>query len=139
MTAYYPINVLIVDDKPMLREVLADMLAFLQPNWRVLEAENGQRGLEVAQAMHPRYIFTDFSMPILNGYEMALALQRNPSTRTIPLILTSGSAPTHPQLILLYAFCQAILGKPYDLSQLKEILKQLPMLPTQPTEYAYSV
>jgi len=137
--AYHPINVLIVDDKRMLREVLSDMLTFLQPNWQVLEAENGKRGLELAQARRPLYIFTDFSMPILNGYEMALALQRDPYTRTIPLILTSGSAPTHPQLILLYAFCQAILSKPYDVSQLKKLLEQLPMWQTQSTDYAYRV
>ena len=55
-----------------------------------VEAENGQKGIELAQRTRPDVIVLDFNMPVMNGYEMALHLQQRPETSRIPLILNSS-------------------------------------------------
>ena len=120
-----PFTVLIVEDAGVLRQLLADLLLFLYPDWKVVEAENGKRGLHLAQAIQPDLIITDFNMPIMNGYEMALELRRNPRTSQIPLLLSSSSDMEHPDLIQLRPLCQAMLTKPYTLNALEHTLKNL--------------
>ncbi len=120
-----PYTVLIVEDAGVLRQLLADLLLFLYPDWKIVEAENGKRGLHLAQAIQPDLIITDFNMPIMNGYEMVLELRRNPRTSEIPLLLSSSSDSEHPDLIRLRPLCQAMLTKPYTLNALEHTLKNL--------------
>lgn len=119
------LSILIVDDNPMLRQLLADLLLFLRPDWHIMEAENGQQALECVQTLIPALIVTDFNMPVMNGFEMAMALRRNPYTCNIPLILTSASDPDHQQIAQLRLLCVATLDQPFNLKMLKELLDQV--------------
>jgi len=83
------VNVLVVDDDPLLREMLVMMLKIQGRN--VLQAENGAQALAMAKALKRGAIdilITDLNMPGMSGIELAVELRTaRPEIRTI---FTSG-------------------------------------------------
>ena len=78
-------RILIVDDSPV---VLAQMRLFLaEEGFDVIEATNGQQGLEKALSQHPDLILSDLAMPQMTGLEMLRALRSEGSS--IPCFVLS--------------------------------------------------
>ncbi len=82
-----PATILIVDDEPEVRTVVAEFLEDF--GYRVLQAENGAEALDQLQDNPAvRLMITDIRMPEMSGIELAdLATERNP---TLKVILISG-------------------------------------------------
>lgn len=115
-------TILLVEDNPLMRETLCDILQVFHPEWRVMTASNGLEGVQAAQRNRPDLIVLDFHMPVMNGYEMALSLQAQPETRQIPLILNTTEDQNHPLVKRLQSMCNAVLNKPFSLSDLDHVL-----------------
>ncbi len=62
-------SVLIVDDNPIVRNALCELLAREEDFDVCGEAENGREAIEKAQQLCPDLIVTDLSMPVMNGLE----------------------------------------------------------------------
>src|SRR5687767_11588072 len=77
-------TVLVVDDEPDSLFVAARWLKLAGAT--VLSAENGKDGLELARLMQPRFILTDLTMPVMDGWEFQYELRGDPSTKSIPVI-----------------------------------------------------
>jgi diguanylate cyclase len=83
--------VLIIEDEQPIRENLVRMLKY--QGFQLLAAENGQRGVEMAQQHLPDLILCDIMMPELDGYGVLQMLRQTPDTAGIPFIfLTARSA-----------------------------------------------
>ena len=78
--------VLIVDDEVSARELLA---SYLEPEYRVAMADSGVEALKEAQRLRPDAITLDVMMPGGNGFEILVALRKNPETANIPVIILS--------------------------------------------------
>lgn len=115
-------TILLVEDNPLMRETVCDILQVFHPDWRVMTASNGSEGVEAAQRNRPDLIVLDFHMPIMNGYEMALHLQAQPETRQIPLVLSTSEDRDHPQVKQLHTMCNAVLRKPFSPRDLDHVL-----------------
>jgi signal transduction histidine kinase/DNA-binding response OmpR family regulator/streptogramin lyase len=86
-------TVLVVDDHADIR---AYVRTVLEPGYRVLEAADGQEGLERARAALPDLVVADVMMPRLDGFGLARALREDPATDCIPVILlTARAEPGH--------------------------------------------
>jgi CheY-like chemotaxis protein len=123
-TAERPITILIVDDNESVRSILRDYIAYLHPACTVVEAENGQAGIEAAQTTHPDLIFLDFNMPVMDGYEMAVVLRKTFATQQIPLVLSTGEDADDPHVSRLRTMCQKTLPKPISFDELESTLRQ---------------
>lgn len=66
-------TILIVEDEESLRNVLKDKLE--KENFLVLEAKNGQEGLEMAMEKKPDLILLDIVMPVMDGFTMVKKLR----------------------------------------------------------------
>jgi len=64
-------KILIVDDEALARERLQSMIAELQPDTRIGQAENGLRALEWIQNTPPDVVLLDIRMPVMTGLEAA--------------------------------------------------------------------
>jgi two-component system response regulator AlgR len=64
-------NILIVDDEPLARERLRQMLSEMPGISVAGEAGNGREALELADQLHPDLILLDISMPVMDGMEVA--------------------------------------------------------------------
>ncbi|TLX73731.1 PAS domain S-box protein [Labilibacter sediminis] len=86
---FSPSTILIVDNIENNRTMLHAHFSYL--GFTVYEAENGQRGVEIAEKIVPNLIFMDLRMPTMDGYEATLKLKKNPITKSIPVIACTAS------------------------------------------------
>jgi CheY-like chemotaxis protein len=79
-------KILIVDDEPNVRKLLRTLLK----DFTVVEAEDGEKAVEIAGAEKPDLILMDIMMPKMDGYSSCYALKRAPATRSIPIIILTA-------------------------------------------------
>ena len=105
-------RVLVVDDVPVNRAVLVELLAGL--GFEVDEAGNGREGIERAQALAPDLIVLDNVMPVLDGIGATRVLRADERLRAVPVIAASASASAEHQRASLAAGANVFLPKPLD-------------------------
>ena len=79
---------LIIDDHEEIRENIAEILTLA--GYRVITAENGKRGVEIAIKEKPDLVIWDIMMPELDGYGVIHQLKKNPETENIPFIFLTA-------------------------------------------------
>jgi DNA-binding NarL/FixJ family response regulator len=78
-------QILLIDHNPQIRALLK-VLIEAHPGWQVCgEAADGQEGVDKAIALKPDLVVLDFSMPILNGLQVASKIFEN--RPSLPIIL----------------------------------------------------
>jgi len=80
--------ILIVDDSAITRAVLTRQLEVYGA--KVIQAEDGQQGLDLALSNDFDMIISDIEMPKLDGFELCQKLKDNSHTRGIPVIILSS-------------------------------------------------
>jgi two-component system chemotaxis response regulator CheY len=113
-------RILVVEDAPLLRETLVDVLT--AEGYEVAEAADGIAALEALRANSQCVVVTDIAMPRMSGEEMLIELERDPALRLVPVIIHTGSRSVSsvkvtPQVV-------AVLKKPFKLEELREALDQ---------------
>ena len=83
-------KILVIDDEEWLREMMR--LALRQNGFEVVEAENGEKGIELARQELPDLILCDVNMERVDGYLTLSSLRSDPLTASIPFILMTGLA-----------------------------------------------
>ena len=83
-------KILVIDDEEWLREMM--LLALRQRGFEVIEAENGEKGIEVARKEIPDLVLCDVNMDKVDGYLTLSSLRSEPITASIPFILMTGLA-----------------------------------------------
>jgi CheY-like chemotaxis protein len=78
-------TILVIEDSPTQALHLQALLE--QEGLKVLLAEDGQEGLEVAQQLQPDLIVLDLQMPGMNGFQVCRRLKDEQRTASIPVIL----------------------------------------------------
>jgi two-component system sensor histidine kinase UhpB len=89
-----PIVVLIVEDDVVDRMACRRRLGGNPAGrFRLLEADGGEQGLELARTMHPDCILLDYRLPDLTGLEFLARLGADPdeAVRTIPVLMLTGA------------------------------------------------
>ncbi len=81
-------TILIVDDEESYRLMLRGLLE--KKGFRVIEAGDGEAGIETARDRQPDLILMDFNMPRLKGSEAVARLKEESATREIPIIVVSA-------------------------------------------------
>lgn len=83
-------------------------------------AKDGQAGIDAAERDRPDLILLDIQLPIMNGYEVARALRRNPELRDIPIVALTSYAMPGDRAKALEAGCDGYIEKPIDPSTFAE-------------------
>ncbi len=97
----HSISVLIVDDSSFIRKRIAFELN--NERFSVIEAENGERAIELAMERNPDFIVLDVDMPGISGYETCTRLKASKGTVDIPVVFFSASADPNARLKALDA------------------------------------
>lgn len=109
-------HVLVVEDEPAQREVLAYNLE--AEGFRVTRAENGEEGLLCVDEDTPDVIVLDWMMPNLSGIEVCRRLKIKPDTRAIPIIMLSARSEEVDKVRGLETGADDYVVKPYSVSEL---------------------
>jgi len=113
--SFEPAKILLVDDTESNRDVIRESLSAV--NLEVIEAEDGQMGLLLAQKYKPALILMDLIMPIMDGYEATKQLKQNSATDKIPVIALTATLIGEQSKIESHNF-DGFLLKPFQISDL---------------------
>uniref|UniRef100_UPI0035CBFEE3 ATP-binding protein n=1 Tax=uncultured Nostoc sp. TaxID=340711 RepID=UPI0035CBFEE3 len=117
-------KILIVDDRWENRSVIVNLLEPL--GFEVLEANNGEEGLEKITRDRPDMIICDLAMPVMDGWEMLKQLRQSETLRDAIVIVSSASVFEIDRQNSLDAGGNDFLAKPVQANELYAVLaKQL--------------
>lgn len=113
-------RVLVVDDHPVNRRVIR---LFLEPfECELIEAENGQRALEVLGQQPIDIVLMDVNMPVMDGLEATRRLRLDPRLARLPVIALTADVMSAQIKTCLAAGCDAHVAKPIDLRNLLSVM-----------------
>ncbi len=115
-------TILIVEDNSELRNYLKSEL---KKQYKIIVAENGKKGYELAVSKLPDLIITDVIMPVMNGLDFCKKVKTNIKTSHIPLLMLSAKAMVKDRLEGIDSGADIYLSKPFDMDILKSSLAQL--------------
>jgi len=113
-------KVLIIDDTPVIRELLKDVLTDF--GFEVSIAENGQIGVDLVRDEDFAMIFCDVHMPIMGGLQAVIQIKK--MKPQIPIIMTD-SFPDKEAEKAQQAGAVLCLAKPFDLDELRAAVTHL--------------
>ena len=116
MTAQAQPTVLLVEDEPAQREVLAYNLE--AEGFAVTQAADGEEAMMLVDEAAPDIIILDWMMPNLSGIEVCRRLKMRPETRGIPIILLSARAEEVDRVRGLETGADDYVIKPYSVLEL---------------------
>jgi CheY-like chemotaxis protein len=114
-------RILYVEDSAQNRDIVRRYLGGL---FDLIEAEDGEHGLERATRDSPDLILMDLSLPRLDGWEVTRRLRTLPSVASVPVIAVTAHAGREYQEKAQAAGCDAYLTKPLDRDQLLETIRK---------------
>jgi two-component system, cell cycle response regulator DivK len=116
-------TILIVEDSDDARYFMR--LELEQLGYLVLEAENGQRALDVALRERPDIILMDLSLPIMDGIATTEKIRANEELKAVPVIAVTAHQETDFRAGAKAAGFDAYVTKPIDMDWLSELIKGL--------------
>ncbi|MFV0566649.1 MAG: ATP-binding protein, partial [Flavobacteriaceae bacterium] len=108
-------TLLIVEDNIDMQIFLKDIL---NENYKLIIANNGQEGLEMAEQHSPDLIISDIMMPVMDGMEMTKTLKNNKLTAHIPVILLTAKNTAKGKISGLKTGAVEYLRKPFNVHEL---------------------
>lgn len=105
-------TILIIEDNQEVRENTAEILELA--NYKVITAENGKIGVELAKAEHPDLIICDVMMPELDGFGVLHVLTKNSETASIPFIFLTAKTEKEDMRKGMNLGADDYLTKPFD-------------------------
>ena len=118
-------RILIVEDSPTMRALLASALEELEGSVKITEAGSGFEALRVLPRERWDLIVTDVNMPDINGLELVAFAKGNGSYRHVPLIIVSTEGSERDRAKGLELGADAYLVKPFEPGDLREIAAEL--------------
>jgi signal transduction histidine kinase/DNA-binding response OmpR family regulator len=108
-------TILIIEDNVDLRYYIRDNLP---ENYHILEAPDGEKGIELALDNVPDLIISDIMMPKRDGIEVCRAIKNDERTSHIPVILLTAKTDLQDKLDGLNTGADDYIPKPFDVNEL---------------------
>ncbi|MDA0212426.1 response regulator [Desertifilum tharense] len=123
-------KILVIDDSRVIRRMVRDMLP--KGNFEVLEAKDGEEGLNFIRQEHPNLIMLDFLLPKISGYEVFQHIQNSEDLQKIPLVVMSGRAEEVSEKITEPFEYFEFIKKPFEQKELIDAIKSAMKKATKP-------
>jgi DNA-binding response OmpR family regulator len=109
-------TILIIEDEAPIR---ANLVRFLSlEGYRVVQAENGRIGCELARCEAPDLIFCDVMMPEMDGFAVIRDLRADPATAGIPFVFLTASAEKDDIRLGVELGADDYVTKPFNIADL---------------------
>ncbi|MGE0734390.1 MAG: response regulator [Alphaproteobacteria bacterium] len=115
-------RILVVEDQEDNKQILRDLLGSV--GIELVEADNGQAAIEMAEAHKPDLILMDIQLPVMDGYEATRRIKAIPALKSIPIIVVTSYALSGDETKARAAGCDAYVTKPYSPRQLLAAIRR---------------
>jgi CheY-like chemotaxis protein len=110
-------RIVFCEDDPMIQKLVQ---AALRSSGHELHlASDGEEGLALIRSVRPDIIFSDVSMPKLDGYQLGDALKASPETALIPLVFVTASVQRSQVAEAALHGAAGVLPKPFTMAELR--------------------
>ncbi len=116
-------TVLVVEDNALNLKLVRDVLG--HAGYRVLEAGDAERGIELARSEAPDLILMDVQLPGIDGVEALGRLRADPATASIPVAALTALAMKEDRERFLAAGFDGYLAKPIDVKTFPDQVQRL--------------
>ena len=113
--------ILVVDDDPSIRDVVADILEMA--DYAVKTAANGANALDQVRMERPTAVLLDLMMPVMDGWEFMRQCRRDPTCVRVPVVLMSAARDIAAAADELGA--QAFLKKPFEMDDVLSLVSRV--------------
>ncbi len=114
--------ILHIEDNPSNRKALRHILRMT--NYRLVEAVDGQEGMDMLEKETPDLILTDIQLPRLSGYDVTKLIKADPRFRHIPVVAVTSYGLSGDDRKALEVGCDDYVSKPYRPQVLLERLEK---------------
>lgn len=121
-----PPRVLIIDDSTDNRLLLASQLRM--HGYEILQADDGQEGIEIAERELPDLILLDVMMPRVSGFDVCEHLKSQPQTKNIPIIMITALRDVEYRIQGIEAGADEFLSRPHHREELLVRVRSLVQL-----------
>lgn len=84
-----PLRLLLAEDDALLRRMLADQ--FAPPGWNTVAVHDGAQAIFAVVDHDPHLLLTDLHMPVIDGFELILAIRTHAAYADLPVIVLTGA------------------------------------------------
>jgi CheY-like chemotaxis protein len=116
-------TILLVEDFDDTRLIMK--LWLMKKGYRVVEAENGEKGIILAEEQHPDLIIMDMMMPGLNGLDATRRIREDQSLQRTPIVAVSAYGADEYRAKAIAAGCDEYVSTPFEPDELGELIKRL--------------
>jgi two-component system cell cycle response regulator DivK len=116
-------TVLYVEDNEYNLKMVRQLLA--RTSYRLIEATDGELGVEAALREPPDLILMDIQLPKLSGLDATRRLRAEPTTAAVPIIVITSFALSGDDLKAKEAGASAYMAKPYSPRELLQMIRKL--------------
>ncbi len=116
-------TILYVEDNELNRKIVRDLLR--RTSYRLLEAPDGEAGVQMALAERPGLILMDVQLPKISGFEATRRLREEPATADTPIIAITSFALSGDEQRAREAGASAHLPKPFSPFTLLGMIRKL--------------
>ena len=116
-------KILIVDDSSSVRTIARTALR--EKGYEVIEAANGQEGLEKLSAERVHLIVSDVNMPVMDGISFLKELKSRPTSKFVPVIMLTTEAGEDKKQEGRAAGAKAWIVKPFQPATLVDAVSKL--------------
>jgi len=114
-------TILVIEDT---KDILDNLTEYLEmEGYKILGADNGKKGVELAREFIPDLIICDVLMPEMNGYEVLHLLIDTAATYEIPFIFSTSMSETVDRAEALKLGANDYIVKPFDMELLLKMVK----------------
>jgi DNA-binding response OmpR family regulator len=122
--AYDMAKLLIADDLVPIRQMVRITLS--TQGWTIIEAENGQKALEMARAEHPDLMLLDVDMGAgPNGFDVCRELKSADDTKNIPIVMLTAHDSESDRAVGFAAGAAQYLTKPFGPLELIDTIRTI--------------
>jgi len=118
-------KILIVDDNPNVLKLLH--ISLVKDGYQVIQAENGEEALKLANKHHPDLIISDIMMPQMDGIELCWMIRENSEIPLVPFIFLTSFDDSEMEVRGFRAGADEYMNKPVDRKELLERVEELLM------------
>ncbi len=116
-------RILAVDDSPATRKIVR--ITLRSAGYEVIEAEDGQDGLEKAQLGSMSLVLTDQNMPRMDGLTLVRSLRALPEYKTAPILMLTTESSNHMKAQGRAAGATGWMVKPFDPARLLDVINKV--------------
>lgn len=116
-------RILTIDDSKTMRDML--MLTLSDAGYDVIQAVDGEDGVNVLKDQTVDVVITDINMPKMDGYEVIRQLRKNPAHKTLPILVLTTESDTDKRSIAREAGATGWMVKPFDPDRLVQTIRKV--------------